>query len=174
MKAVLLKDEEWLYYGEINVQNVKEFHGKGLIFWRKRKLFIESWFFHGKSIVRGHQFDATTLHSYKGEYFDNMKHGQGVYSWPTGDVYTGQFFKGMKEGFGIVRYSNGDVFAGQMKKDKREGLGEFAWKAGKRAVGSYNNDKMEGVHMLTDSKSKAIYKQVWSNNRLISEELYKA
>lgn len=44
---------------------------------------------------------------YKGDWKDNLKHGEGEYSWPNGNLYKGKYVNGKKDGFGVMYYSNG-------------------------------------------------------------------
>lgn len=45
--------------------------------------------------------------TYKGDWKDNQKHGEGEYSWPNGNLYKGKYVSGKKDGFGVMYYSNG-------------------------------------------------------------------
>ena len=47
-----------------------------------------------------------------------------------GDSYKGQFINGKKEGEGIYNYKNGDIYNGNWKNDNKEGEGKYNYKNG--------------------------------------------
>ena len=47
-----------------------------------------------------------------GEYKDNLKNGQGIYTWADGKRYEGEFKQGNADGKGIKYYVNGKKEAG--------------------------------------------------------------
>ena len=44
---------------------------------------------------------------YVGTWQNNLKHGEGEYSWPNGNVYKGEYKHGQRDGFGLMTYKNG-------------------------------------------------------------------
>ena len=41
---------------------------------------------------------------YEGDYDNDLKHGQGVYTYPNGDVYEGEWKEGLRHGSGKYTY----------------------------------------------------------------------
>ena len=46
--------------------------------------------------------------TYKGQFKNGLKEGQGLYSWPDGAWYNGQFQGDRENGFGTYHFSNGN------------------------------------------------------------------
>ena len=62
---------------------------------------------------------------YKGEWKDDMYHGQGTESWNNNTMsYTGQFENGGKAGRGRIQMGSSH-YQGQFKDGKMHGQGEF-------------------------------------------------
>ena len=59
--------------------------------------------------------------TYEGEFKNDLYHGQGTYSYPSGDSYVGNFRFDAFDGYGIFYYESGE-----RKGDKYEGY----WKEG--------------------------------------------
>lgn len=49
---------------------------------------------------------------YKGEYFEDERHGQGRMEWTDGSVYEGEWQNGIQHGWGKMIYPNGKVKEG--------------------------------------------------------------
>ena len=62
----------------------------------------------------------TTLEGvYDGEYVDDYKEGQGVFTWPkSGFVYEGHFKRGCREGRGVMTYPGKTQENGLWRGDK--------------------------------------------------------
>ena len=55
--------------------------------------------------------------SYKGERnAQDEMHGQGTYTWDSGDVYDGEWKEGNMHGQGTYTYANGNVYKGECKR----------------------------------------------------------
>ena len=62
--------------------------------------------------------------TYVGEYKDGKRHGQGTYTYPTGDKYVGEWKDGKKHGQGALTYVSGNKYVGEYKDGKPwEGTG---------------------------------------------------
>lgn len=80
---------------------------------------------------------------YEGNWGNNQRHGQGIYTWANGDRYEGQFVADKKDGFGIYYFSSGERYEGEWKNDLREGLGSMYDKTGKILLsGEWKADKL--------------------------------
>jgi hypothetical protein len=60
-------------------------------------------------------------YDYKGEWKDNMYHGQGTYTYYNGDKYVGEYMNGKKNGQGTYTYANGTIRKGLWKNDEYVG-----------------------------------------------------
>ncbi len=55
--------------------------------------------------------------------------GQGLATYPNGDVYEGAFVNGTRHGDGVYKYSNGDIYSGKFIEGLKEGLGKLEYAA---------------------------------------------
>ena len=81
--------------------------------------------------------------SYKGEWKDGKKHGQGKFTYGKGkgkgDEYVGEFKSGYRNGQGKYFWSNGDKYEGEFKDDKPNGQGTYTWSDGRKYVGEFKD-----------------------------------
>ena len=47
--------------------------------------------------------------SYKGQFHDGQRNGEGVQTWPDGSSYEGNFLNDLRHGFGIHHWTSGEV-----------------------------------------------------------------
>jgi len=110
--------------------------------------------------------------TYRGEWVEDLQHGQGVEQWDGGSRYSGQFVWGKKQGYGIYEWPDGSVYRGEWQansingfghyigKDGREfrgmwkgavihGCGKYSWPDGRRFCGQYADDQKEGFGVFT-------------------------
>ncbi|CAK90590.1 unnamed protein product (macronuclear) [Paramecium tetraurelia] len=85
--------------------------------------------------------DGTT---YKGEWMNGLKDGQGVLKWPSGSIYSGFFLEGKLNGKGKLVLEDEDYYEGEWKDDKCNGFGVYMCKNGARYEGNWKNDKQHG------------------------------
>jgi len=125
----------------------------------------------GKMIYRKKNDDDgkitfTELGEYHGYWENNRRHGEGVFTYPNGDIYSGWWRFGDKEGKGtyifketgmkmhgdwekgeIKRgcwiYPNGLYFEGEFKNNKPEGKGVWYFKNGNKLHGHYEQKPKE-------------------------------
>lgn len=62
---------------------------------------------------------------YVGDYFDNMRHGQGMMVYPDGSRYKGTFIEGQRSGLGLFLYSNMDTYDGEWLNNVKHGQGVY-------------------------------------------------
>jgi len=110
--------------------------------------------------------------TYRGEWVEDLQHGQGVEQWDGGSRYSGQFVWGKKQGYGIYEWPDGSVYRGEWQansingfghyigKDGREfrgmwkgavihGCGKYSWPDGRTFCGQYADDQKEGFGVFT-------------------------
>jgi len=82
---------------------------------------------------------------YQGEFNDGVKHGQGAYTWDTGNRYEGPFEDDRPNGIGKYSFANGDLYNGEVKAGKLTGRGIYVTKAGDTLEGTFVDAKLHGV-----------------------------
>jgi len=63
-------------------------------------------------------------------------HGQGLYTWYSGEYYDGLWVKGLKEGYGVCQGLAADQYIGEWNDNQPNGFGKHTWG---------NGDVYEGV-----------------------------
>ena len=85
-----------------------------------------------------HIFDNGAV--YKGQWYQEMRHGHGVQIWPDGAKYEGYWKNNKADGQGIFFHADGDVYDGEWKEDKAHGYGVYTHVNGAKYEGMWNND----------------------------------
>ena len=65
-----------------------------------------------------------------------------------GERYEGQWKNNMKHGQGIFTFADGNVYEGEYKHGRREGQGRFTWADHNMYEGSFVDDMMHGAGCL--------------------------
>lgn len=109
--------------------------------------------------------------NYSGGLKNNLPHGSGTISYPSGTVYRGEFEAGQRSGEGIWISTEGFTYRGQWQDDlyhgfgtlkvpgyfvyrgnwadaKREGQGIQAWNDGRQYEGSWKADQPDGKGVM--------------------------
>ena len=102
-------------------------------------------FRNGKKCGKGLLKNLTADTVYEGDFFDNMAHGKGVYTWPDGKRYEGDLRNDSLHGKGVFDWKDGRRYVGGYVNDKKEGWGEFVWPDGRRYVGNWKDGKQHGT-----------------------------
>ena len=90
-------------------------------------------------------FDSQPKLGYRGSTnSENKPHGEGVYSYSSGNVYAGSWKNGKKHGRGRLIFAAGDVYDGEYKRGKKQGVGTFYWLEGDMYSGQWIEDRMHG------------------------------
>lgn len=55
----------------------------------------------------------------------NIRHGQGIFFYPTGDVYFGGWKEEMFHGQGVYIFSSGEIYDGLLKNSLKDGSGTY-------------------------------------------------
>ena len=85
---------------------------------------------------------------YNGEFVDGERTGRGEYAWHSGAVYIGPFLAGRAHGEGIYTYADGRVYQGRFASGRKQGLGALEWPGGNRYEGAFNADQRHGLGHL--------------------------
>jgi hypothetical protein len=80
--------------------------------------------------------------TYRGEWKDGQRHGQGVFSWPNGDNYVGEYKNDLRNGQGsrTTKYGN---YVGEWRDDSYHGQGALTSSNGKLSQGIFNNGRYQ-------------------------------
>jgi hypothetical protein len=78
---------------------------------------------------------------YKGQWANNVIHGQGYFTWPDGRFYKGAYQDDKKHGYGVFKLADGSRYEGQWLNGKQHGKGKFITKDGKLKKGTWENGK---------------------------------
>ena len=78
---------------------------------------------------------------YYGDVENGKRHGQGTYTWTTGDKFKGKWEAGIRNGVGFLKYTKGTKYEGQWKNDEPEGRGIITWSHGIHFKGIFSGWK---------------------------------
>lgn len=114
------------------------------------------------------KYNKYNLHNnkmYKGQWKNNLMHGYGKLFWDT-HFYIGEYFEDKKHGFGIYYWYNPlKIYIGQWKNGKQDGIGKLItdkdskfslWQEGKKVKWLKNNDieLNDQLRILNDYQKK--------------------
>ncbi len=114
----------------------------------------------------GSAFAQSNLPACQGNDIKNWNSCFGTYSWPSG-TYRGEWKDGQRHGQGVFSWSNGDKYVGEYKNDLRNGQGSRTTKYG-NYVGEWRDDSYHGQGALTYSDGKLI-QGIFNNGRYQSQ-----
>jgi hypothetical protein len=78
---------------------------------------------------------------YEGDFLNDRRHGNGVFTGVDGYVYVGEWREGRIEGQGQVTYPDGSVYVGAFRNDLAHGQGTITYPD----ASSYEGDWVDGV-----------------------------
>ena len=99
-----------------------------------------------------------------GHYENNLRNGQGTYTWARGDVFKGNWVNGEREGQGRYEFANGAVYEGEFVLSKFEGEGKYASQNGSVYVGTFHIDRRHGYGVYTTPGGTELAGN-WENNK---------
>ncbi|KAJ1505907.1 Radial spoke head 1 [Coelomomyces lativittatus] len=89
---------------------------------------------------------------YIGQYFQNRRHGDGLFAYPDGSRYKGQFKNGLRHGQGTYLYADGDTFQGQWDNNLKHGTGVYTFAASESKIeGTWDQGWLSGETLIRRS-----------------------
>lgn len=76
---------------------------------------------------QGKLYNAVHNYSYEGEWMNNMKHGEGIYTYNEGSRYKGQYANDNKHGLGAYLFEDGKIYFGDWKEGQMSGQGTMIY-----------------------------------------------
>lgn len=128
---------------------------------------------------------------YEGNYFDNAKHGIGLYryrdgkrvfegryvmgqrvdgkmTYGDGSAYKGQWYDGKRHGRGTYRFKDGSVYKGEFVRDVIHGVGQLCWPDGAKYIGEWNEGHRHGLGKEFTSDGRLRYEGKWKESVPVS------
>ena len=113
-------------------------------------IFFLSFFVSGCTLVGEGSMGSDSEGRYLGASIDDIRQGQGRYTFPDGQFYQGEFDQGNFHGKGRFQYGNGDYYDGQWINNKRQGKGVYHFNSGSEYNGFWKNGQQEGQGVLIE------------------------
>ena len=106
------------------------------------------------------EFDNGT---YTGYMVSGVPHGEGTYTWNSGQTYTGNWENGQYSGQGTMTWPSGNTYTGAWKDGKQNGYGEmYTARNGQLYKGEFLNGQRSGQGTCTYSNGD-VYTGQWKN-----------
>jgi len=83
--------------------------------------------------------------NYEGEFFNDMKHGKGVFTWESGNRYDGEYHNDNRAGYGEMTWKDGSAYKGQWSNGLQDGWGTLTLPNGKVREGLWKKNKFKGL-----------------------------
>ena len=93
---------------------------------------------------------------YVGEFKNGKYHGQGFFTYESGQKYIGEYKDGKYHGQGTKTASSGAKYVGEYKDGKRHGQGTLTVPNGEKYVGEWKDDKAHGKGTITTTDGQVI------------------
>ena len=87
---------------------------------------------------------GTISNSYEGEYFNDVKQGDGVFRWASGNVYVGKYKNDERDGQGEMIWTDGSKYVGEWKNGIQNGYGKMIFPNGIVKEGYFDNNIFKG------------------------------
>ena len=95
------------------------------------------------------QSQSVQIPSYQGESKLGLPHGEGTFTWASGNVYEGSWASGKRQGSGTFTWASGTRYVGDWHQDKQHGEGWMVWANGTQYSGQWVYGHKEGHGTLT-------------------------
>jgi len=91
---------------------------------------------------------------YSGEWQNNMRHGQGIWTRPDGTRYAGEWHNDKPDGMGTLVKPDGSIYTGEWESGKRHGQGIYTRPDGTKLSGEWIEGSLVDEKPLTPDKAK--------------------
>lgn len=81
---------------------------------------------------------------YKGDYYDDKKHGEGHFQWESGNYYIGSYLNDLRHGYGEMYWADGQNYKGDWEYGVQHGFGEITLVDGRVKKGKFENNVYMG------------------------------
>lgn len=109
--------------------------------------------------------------SYEGMFFDDKRHGYGVYRYEDGAIHAGEWVADQREGRGGTRFANGDNYLGDYRGNAATGRGTYITaKEGYRYVGELVDLKFTGRGILYSSTGEVLRAGLWRDDEVVTDQ----
>lgn len=129
----------------------------------------------GRGIFTWSADDDGSYERYEGEYKNDLRSGDGVYTYADGSRFEGSYLSDAKNGSGKMVFANGDVYEGDFVNDYRTGEGSYTWASGDKYVGEFYRNAITGygTYTWTEGTNRRDYTGYFENGKivLIEEEV---
>ena len=88
---------------------------------------------------------------YDGDFNNNFREGDGVYSCPDGTKYDGEWKNDLPHGDGLMTYADGSNYRGLSEAGLRHGLGSMTYADDSKYSGEWKSDRRHGLAMKIDA-----------------------
>lgn len=107
---------------------------------------------------------GATVH-YLGEVANGQANGGGIGIWTTGSVYRGDWRNNLRHGQGNFQWADGEKYIGAYVNGKREGMGVYLWPSGDKYDGEWKNDRRNGQGTLYDLDGRIVFSGLWVDDQ---------
>ncbi len=114
-------------------------------------------FYKGKKQGKGkwkQSKNQINCNTYDGDYFQDQKHGQGVYTWASGNIYKGDYNDDERPGNGQMLWTDGSMYEGEWHKGIQHGFGRMIFPDGSQKEGYFENNVFKYPVEGNDSKTR--------------------
>ena len=124
-----------LYFGQVHPKTTHR-EGKGIMKYKNSGRVYEGEFY--LDLRHGNGFEQyPNGNTYLGGFAKGKAHGNGIYKWANGEIYDGEWQNGLKNGNGMWKGNNGDSYIGEWKDSRADGYGVHVWSNGDRYEGEW-------------------------------------
>ena len=111
--------------------------------------------------------DGQKFRPLEGGYIDANGNSQGTFivHYATGNVFEGNYENDLRNGNGKYTWSDGSVYEGNWENDYQNGYGKYTWSNGHVYEGNYENGARNGYGKLTLSNG-SVYEGNWENGNM--------
>eukprot|EP00747_Dinoflagellata_sp_TGD_P114485 gnl/TRDRNA2_/TRDRNA2_171936_c0_seq2.p1 gnl/TRDRNA2_/TRDRNA2_171936_c0~~gnl/TRDRNA2_/TRDRNA2_171936_c0_seq2.p1 ORF type:complete len:513 (-),score=77.20 gnl/TRDRNA2_/TRDRNA2_171936_c0_seq2:61-1377(-) len=120
---------------------------------------------HGIGFMRKPSKKGHGMVRYLGDWQDNRKHGEGFYESESEGRYRGEFENDLFHGNGALALLNGDQYIGSFMFGKPQGSGHYKWASNhSKYAGEIDRGKLQGEGALTSKATGTIYTGQFSHS----------